>query len=240
MQNSIEKAHLVSDDMPVDAMKLAGLLLSRTSCRAFLPNHVARDTTEAILRLAQLTPSWCNSQPWHATVVTGQPLARLSAALLTDVMRNSQPAEEPDLGRPAYSGQVRERRRESGRQLYESVGIQHGDRDASFAQTLENFRFFGAPHTMIITSDSDLGVYGAVDCGAYVTNIMLIAESFGVSTIAQGAIAAHPSTIRSVLQIPQSRVIVCALTFGFADATHPANGFRTRRASPDEAVSWIA
>src|SRR3546814_13607617 len=60
------------------------------------------------------------------------------------------------------------RRRECGLQLYDAVGVAHGDRAASGAQAARNFVLFDAPHVAIVTSRRELGAYGAVDCGAYV------------------------------------------------------------------------
>ena len=56
-------------------------------------------------------------------------------------------------------------------------------------QALENFRLFGAPHVLIVTSERDLGVYGAVDCGLYGGSLLLAAQSLGIATIAQAALA---------------------------------------------------
>ena len=85
-------------------------------------------------------------------------------------------------------GAYQQRRRECGFGLYDAVGIAHGDRAASARQAMENFRLFGAPHVAIVTSEKALGVYGAVDCGAYVNNFMLAARSLGVASIAQAAL----------------------------------------------------
>jgi len=46
-------------------------------------------------------------------------------------------------------------------------------------QALENFNFFGAPHVAIVHTDEALGVYGAIDCGGYVTSFMLAAQARG-------------------------------------------------------------
>ncbi len=50
-------------------------------------------------------------------------------------------------------------------QLYQAVGIGREDKASAARQSLENFRFFGAPHVALITTDDELGVYGVVDCG---------------------------------------------------------------------------
>ena len=78
-----------------------------------------------------------------------------------------------------YLGVYLERRRESGFQLYNTLGIARGDKAAYAKQALENYNFFGAPHVAIIHTDEALGIYGAIDCGAYVGNFMLAAQALG-------------------------------------------------------------
>jgi nitroreductase len=224
----------VTDDR---ASALERLLVERHSCRAFLPDEVPRATIEKILAIAQRTASWCNSQPWQLAIVSGQALQRYRQALLEQV-NSVKPA--PDLPFPGeYRGVYQDRRRECGFQLYEAVGVQRGDRAAGDRQRLENFRFFGAPHVAIVTTDAPLGVYGAVDCGAYVANFMLAAQALGVATIAQAALAAYSACAREHLSIGPDRLVVCGISFGFEDEDHPANRFRTSRAAITDAATWL-
>jgi len=227
--------------MPHDAddyASLSRLLNDRWSCRGFLPEQLPRDTIQRILALTQRTASWCNTQPWEVIVTAGAGTERFRQALFAHVM--SQPQAHPDFPFPReYAGVYRERRRECGFQLYDSVGVQRGDRQASARQGAENFRFFGAPHVAILTTPEALGVYGAVDCGAYVGNFMLAARSLGVATIAQAALAEYSGFIREHFGIGQDRQVVCGVSFGFADPGHPANAFRTSRAEVDDVVRWV-
>ena len=226
---------------PAEAHMLANLLLRRFSCRGFLPDPVPRKTIEAFLKIAQLTASWCNSQAWQVIVTEGAATARFSAALLASAATPEGGELITDFPRPLrYTGRYQERRRETGWQLYEAVGVAQGDRAASGQQTLQNYHFFGAPHALVITSDRDLGVYGAVDCGGYVANLMLAAKSLGVDTIAQAAIAMQSACVRRFFAIPEDRLIVCGMSFGYADPRHPANSFRTRRDDIDEIVNWVS
>lgn len=210
------------------------LLAERHSCRAFLDEEVPQALLERILGMAQRTASWCNSQPWQLVITRGEATRKFREALNAHITSHSA---EPDFAFPAqYTGVYQDRRRECGFQLYESVGVARGDRVASHRQAMKNFEFFDAPHVAIITSEADLGIYGAVDCGAYVSNFMLAARSCGVASIAQAALAGYSPFLREYFDIPDSRRVVCGISFGFADDSHPANQFRTRRASLDETV----
>lgn len=216
---------------------VAALLHSRYSCRAFLPAPLPRATIDRILAAAQRTASWCNAQPWQLHIASGNTLQALRTALQARVA-GAPPA--PDLPWPReYRGVYQERRRECGLGLYDAVGIARGDRNASARQAAQNFTMFGAPHVAVVTSDEALGPYGAVDCGAYVTNFLLAAHSLGVASIAQAALAAYPDVLREVLGIGTDRTVVCAISFGMADAAHPANQFRTTRADPAHSAVWL-
>ncbi len=184
--------------------------------------------------MAQKTASWCNTQPWKVVIVGGVEM---------DAFRSALDGQGDGNGRdiapsPEYAGVYLERRRECGFALYESVGIARGDRTASAKQARENFRMFGAPHVAIISTDEKLGPYGAIDCGAYVSNFLLCAQSLGIATIAQAALAAHSAFIRSYLHLPDDRLIVCGISFGYEDEHHPSNTFRTSRAGMEDVVTW--
>jgi nitroreductase len=213
---------------------LARQLESRYSCRSFLPDTVPTATIRQLFRMAQRTPSWCNSQAWQVNLVSGAATRRFADALLAHV-DSHQP--DPDLPGPErYTGVYQDRRRASGFALYSALGIARDDFGARQRQLRENHRFFGAPHVAVVSTPADLGVYGAVDCGGYVATLLLAAESLDLGAIAQAAIAMYAGFVRSHLEIPDDRRIVCAVSFGYADDLHPANGFRTERADIDDVV----
>lgn len=103
---------------------------------------------------------------------------------------------------------------------------------------MQNFSLFGAPHCAIVSSPAELGAYGAMDCGGFVTAFTLAAQALGVATIPQAAIASYSPFLRRYFQIPEDRLILCAISFGYSDTEHPANSFRTDRAALPEIVDW--
>lgn len=228
-----------SDRIPDDAADtLAHLLAVRVSCRAFHPEPVPRATITDILTTAQLTASWCNSQSWQLAITSGAGTERLRAAL--NAAATSGDVQTPDFEFPReYRGVHRDRRRESGFALYESLGIERDDHAGRLRQTMQNLNFFGAPHVAIVHVDEALGPYGAVDCGGLVSNVLLAATAHGVGSVAQAALAMYPDTLRAELGLGDDRRIVCGISFGYPDVDHPSNGYRTSRAPIDEVVDWV-
>ncbi|GAA4675505.1 nitroreductase [Gordonia humi] len=217
---------------------LERLLSTRWSCRAFRPEPVPREEIERVLEVARRTPSWCNTQPWHLHVASGQRTVDLRTALAAAIADG--PVENSDLPFPAsYDGVYRDRRRVSGWQLYESLGIEKGDRAASARQTLRNFDFFDAPHVAVLTTDRTLGTYGAVDCGLFLDNFLLAAHSRGIATVPQAALAAQAPVLREFFGLPEDRLVVVGVSFGYADVEHPVNGYRTDRLSVADVATFV-
>jgi nitroreductase len=209
-------------------------LLDRRSCRGFLPEPLPQATITTILALAQRTPSWCNTQPWDLTITRGDGTRRVVDAML------GAGDEEPEIAFPAsYNGVYRERRREAARRLYEAVGVEWGDREASAREANKNFELFGAPHLAVLTTGADLGTYGAIDCGLYLESFLLAAEALGVATIPQAAIAMRSKTLRDVLGLADDRLVLCGISFGFPDPSHASAGVRTDRADLTDVVTFF-
>jgi len=221
---------------PIDVLE--DLLAKRYSCRAFKPDPVPRTTIERLLTAAQRTASWCNSQPWQLVITSGEATKKFHDALYPRAARGDPLAGDFAFPRE-YRGIYLERRRESGFQLYNTLGIARGDKATYAQQALQNFNFFGAPHVAIVTTDEALGVYGAVDCGGYVNNFMLAAQALGLATIPQAALAFYSEAVRHHFGLGDDRRVVCGISFGYADHDHKVNSYRTSRASVADAVRFI-
>src|SRR5271154_476791 len=217
---------------------LEELLGERYSVRAFLPREVPRETIEHVLKVAQRTASWCNSQPWQVLIASGEAKERFRKLIYAEAASGG--GDNSDFTPPReYLGVYLDRRRESGFQLYNTLGIVRGDKAAYARQALENYNFFGAPHVAIIHTDEPLGIYGAIDCGAYVGNFMLAAQALGLGTIPQAALAHQSGLIRRHFGLGDDRRVVCGISFGFPDRDHKINSYRTSRASIPEAVTFV-
>ncbi|MDF1855274.1 nitroreductase [Pseudooceanicola sp.] len=221
----------MTDTSDFDA--LTALLQRRHSCRAFRPDPVPDVQIRQLVETAGRAPSWCNSQPWQVIITKGAETESLRSKLIAKA--TSTEAGAPDLPFPSgYSGRHQDRRRTCGWQLYDAVGVQKGDRAGSMAQALQNFHLFGAPHTAILTSGTELGPYGAMDCGGFIVAFCLAAEALGLGCVPQAAVAGMSPLLHDHFAIPDDRMVLCALSFGYEDRDHPANAFRTDRAPLDE------
>ena len=60
-------------------MNVTEAVATRRSVRQFLDKPVPLDVLQRVLTTAQASPSGGNTQPWNAAILTGQPLAELTA-----------------------------------------------------------------------------------------------------------------------------------------------------------------
>ena len=67
--------------------------------------------------------------------------------------------------------------------------------------------------------------------GVALASWSLAAQAAGLATIPQAALAGHADVVRKHLGVGDDRRVVCGISFGYPDAAHLANSYRTNRAS---------
>lgn len=227
---------MTAHNADIDALRR--LIFGRATCRAYLREAVPEDVIRSIVDAARGTASWCNTQPWDLVITSGENTDKFRNALMEQVRRH--PELDSDFPFPdEYRGVYLDRRRQSGFQLYEALGIGRGDKERRDSQSFENFRLFGAPHVAIVTVPEELGTYGAVDAGGFVSSFLLSAQAHGVATTPQAALAMQSGFIRDFFDIPGGRKVVCGISFGYADTAHPVNSYRTERAKVDDFLRLV-
>ena len=219
-------------------MEILEAIRQRASTRAYLDKPVDRATTEALLDAARWAPSGANIQPWHVAVVTGDVKRRLSEALLA--ARVAGEPERPDyqyyplLWEEPYKG----RRVACGLALYQALKIGREDKDARLKAWNNNYYFFGAPTGLLFFLDRTLEKGSWVDMGMFIENVMLAALGFGLATCPQASIAEYPDIARKLLDVPDSRQLVCGMSLGYPDSSAAVNNYRTAREPVADFTIW--
>jgi len=218
---------------------VAAALTSRRSIRAFLDTPVPRETVERILDLAARAPSGTNMQPWRGYVLAGEPLKRLSDALVAEAMAGAAVEAEYKYYPDAFFEPYLSRRRKVGWDLYGLLGIAKGDGEKMKRQHAKNYTFFGAPVGIVFTIDRRLEIGSWLDYGIFLGNVMTAARGMGLDTCPQAAFAPHHRTIREHLPIPEEEVVVCGMALGHADPGAPENGLVTERVPAREFCRFL-
>lgn len=213
-------------------------ITSRKSTRAYTEQPVSHEAIEALLECASRAPSGVNSQPWHVCVLQGKTKEAVTAALISARDQKLEPNPDYDYYPKDWIEPYSSRRVACGKALYNALGIRHGQRDRQMLAWENNYRFFGAPVGLLFFIDQVLKTGSWVDIGMFIQNVMIAANASGLATCPQASLAEYPDIVREILAIEPSRRLVCGMSLGYADLTHPVNQYQLSRVKPAEFTRW--
>ena len=220
-------------------MEVTEAIRNRKSTRAFLPKPVNREIITSILECARWAPSGVNSQPWQVAVVTGDTKCQLAKALAKCRADGESARQDYDY----YPTKIEEpyitRRRVCGKALYSALNIQRDDIEKRKDQWMKNYHSFDAPVALYFFIDGILETGSWVDCGMFIQNVMLAARGHGLETCAQAALAEYPDVVRSILDIPDSKKLICGMALGHADYDDASYQYRTEREPVKAFTTWF-
>ena len=234
-----------------DGEWVSQFLASRRSTRDFLPTPVPQEIINQILTDALTAPSWSNTRPFKVAVATGEVKDRISGEflsrwqVLSQIMRKGLrnklrliysryglPTTNRSIVKP-YVAELKPRAERVGRELYQSLGVQRGDRAARDMQWGKNYSFFGAPVELFIYIHKSLHIYAASDAGLMMENLMLSAHGYGLGTCAQGAVNIWDDVVREEFEVSKDYRLLCGIAIGYpSDAK--VNSFQANRIDVSE------
>jgi nitroreductase len=204
-------------------------LLSRRAVRGFLPTQVPRADVAHLLDVAARAPSGTNMQPWRAVALAGEPLRAFCAGVEATFRASGPEGAE----RAYYPGEFFEpylaRRRRIGWDLYRLLGIGRGERAKAADHVAKNLHFFGAPVGLICLIDRRLEIGSWLDYGFFLQALATAARVRGLDSCPMAVFAEFPRTIRRLLDLSESDMVLCGMAIGHEDTAAPANALRTER-----------
>ena len=217
-------------------MDVVEAIRDRKSIRAFKPDPVPLHMLQQIIEQALRAPSWANTQPWEFAIVTGKPLEEIRKGFL----ERGEQEPNPDVARPyefpePYISRIMALPNRKQTQTQEDMDLRR----------IRNHRHYGAPGVIYLLvgrsflyQQKGINVWSLYDCGSVVQNIMLLATSYGLGTIAQAQAVVYADIIRKVLGIPESKLIALGIAIGYPDWDNPVNQPRTQREPLSEVAKW--
>jgi nitroreductase len=211
---------------------------SRRAVRGFTDREVPREVLERVLSAAAWSPSGSNLQPWHAYVLTGEPLAELKKRAGERAAADDPWDErEYQMYPPELKSPYNERRSDFGEKRYGALGVSRDDWDARRRTAIENWQCFGAPAALFCYIDRDMGQPQWSDVGMYLQTVMLLLRAEGLHSCAHMAWSVYRRTVAEALSPPEGLVLYCGISIGYEDTT--VYYARTGRAPLDETVTFV-
>jgi nitroreductase len=219
----------------MDAMEC---IKTRMSIRKFKPDPVPKEVLLDVINTAQWSPSYKNSQPWEAIILSGEKKEALSKMLIELLEKGTEP--RPDLEAPtSWPGPEGARIDHLFKRRAAATGVDLSDPANVKKAKKANFSFYGAPHAIYLFQDASLTLWSLFDMGLFAQSIMLAAHANGLGTVPQAFVTDYAQDVKAFLSIPDTKRLVLGLSVGYPDMESPVNAFRTDRAETGEIVQWI-
>lgn len=220
-------------------MKTTKAVKSRRSIRQFLDTPVEAEKLRRVMKTAQRSPSGGNTQPWNAIILTGEPLAELTAKI-KEKAKSAPMGEghEYDIYPKGLEGRYEDQRRGVGKAMFNALGLGRDDQMGRMAQMMKNWDSFGAPVQMFTYCPKYMGPPQWSDMGMWLQTVMLLLREEGLDSCAQEIWAMYGTYMRELLGIDDDHIFFCGMAIGYRDADAPINNFDVPRINIDSAIEW--
>ncbi len=211
---------------------------TRRSIRKFTDEHVPRKELEELLSIARWSPSYKNSQPWEAVILSGKKKKELST-MLVDLLENGV-ENSADLAAPVSWPEAEDTRiKQLLAKRKELTGLDLTAPEMIVKAKKANFNFYYAPHAIYLYQDASLSDWSLFDLGLFAQSLMLAAHAKGLATVPQAFATDYAKEVKEFLGIPASKRLVLGLSVGYPDMDSPVNAYRTERSATEEFCNWL-
>ena len=214
-------------------MDAIACIKTRMSIRKFKPDPVPGDLLLNVIDTAKWSPSYKNSQPWEVVIVSGAKKEALSTMLIGLLEKGAEP--QPDLPAPtSWPSVIGARVDALMRQRSEQTGKDLNDPEVRKKSKIANFRFYGAPHGLLLFQDASLTEWSIFDMGLFAQSLMLAAHAHGLGTVPQAFLTDYAGEVKKFLDVDAAKRMVLGISIGYPDLESPVNAFRTDRVETAE------
>jgi len=211
---------------------------TRRSIRKFTSETVPRKELEELLEIARWSPSYKNSQPWQAIILSGSKKKELSKTLV-DLLK-AEAVNSPDLAAPGSWPEAEQKNiSHLMAKRMELTGVDLGAPEMIFKAKKANFNFYFAPHAIYLFQDASLSDWSLFDIGLFAQSLMLAAHAKGLATVPQAFATDYAKEVKECLGIPASKRLILGLSVGYPDMESPVNAYRTERMESSEFCTWL-
>lgn len=189
----------------------------RRSTRWFLDRPVDPDDLKTIVVQGLHAPSWVNSQPYHAHIVTGETLQRIKDDYL-EASRNGKESkpELPPTPLEDWSPLAQLN------MTHWREGVEHTLGDMKAMEEAAS-HLYNAPAIVYLTLPKNFSPWSLYDLGGFGMGMIIAATDQGIASLPAYRFVIYPDIIRQHVEIPEDEVLVLGIGLGYRDSYAPVN-----------------
>lgn len=213
-------------------MNFEDLMIERHSVREFKKDEIAAETLKEIVRIAGISPSWENSQPWNVYIATGEISDEIREEWISRHEKEIKGSPDMPTG---HRTDFSKRGQENMASFLNDVCEYCEDHDMElFKQT--QAVLFNAPALVYLTLPKGYTKWAVYDLGGFGMSLMLAAKELGVDSIPAYEIVKYPDVIRQHMDIPDDEDLIMGIALGY-EASDKINEYRSPRLDVDEILT---
>lgn len=209
-------------------MEFEKVVNERHSVRDFSSKEIPNELLTKIVKIAQRTPSWTNSQPWKVYIAKGKTLDQIKKSHLKKSQAEfPSNTEVEQVSRTSWGKLPSNNTQDWSNHLSQFLG---SDMEKMGKSQIE---LFNAPALVYLVAEKEVSPWMIYDIGAFSQTLMLAAKDNGIDSIPAFEIVRFPEDIHQALNIPDNEVVVAGIALGYPTNAN-INGFYTKRANTED------
>lgn len=209
-------------------MEFEQVVNTRHSVRNFSAQEIPNEDLIKIIKIAQRTPSWANSQPWKVYIAKGSALVNIKKTHLKKAQQGAPSnTEVKQISRVKWGHLPLTNTQNWSDSLTKFLFPQLDKMGKSQVE------LFNAPALVYVTAEKDLSPWMIYDIGAFSQTLMLAAKDNGIDSIPAYEIVRFPEDLHNILHIPSNEIIVSGIALGYPTDDRINDFFTDRDDSSD-------
>lgn len=211
-------------------MEFNEVMEKRHSSRDFKKEEIIdEETLREIIKVAGLSPSWENSQPWNVYIATGENLEEIRKDWIAENDKKIKGSADMN---PGHRTNFSERGQKNMADFMEDIGIFREDEELEYFFHVQHI-LFNSPAVVYLTLPKNYTKWSVYDLGGFGMSILLAATNLGIDSIPAYELVKYPYIIRDHLPVPEDEDIIMGIALGY-ETDDKINEYESSRLDLDE------
>ncbi|WEV53826.1 nitroreductase [Leuconostocaceae bacterium ESL0723] len=209
---------------------------TRHATRWFTDQQIPPVLLQDLVKLAQGTPSWVNSQPVRAYIATGKKLAEIRAQ---HTKLSQDPDAKTDPSIPLRPRNEWDEAAQANMQNWMENDASQAGEDWPKLAAQASGQLFNAQAIVYLTLAKDYSNWSLVDLGAFSQSLMLAASAEEIDSLPAYEFTKFNQPLREALNIPGDQELIYGIGLGYADQTAAINKIKASRMDPTDVITFL-